>query len=282
MKLITWNVQWFCGLEGVVSVERVVDEARAMADFDVLCLQEVAVNYPRLEGNAGFDQVARLRELLPGFEVCFGAAVEELGRDGERQRFGNLVASRLPVAQVRHHALPYPADGGVRSMPRMCSSATLLTPLGPVRVMTTHLEFYSTRQRAAQAQALVDLHSQACAHAAQPPLDDQSGQPFQSKPHTASAILCGDFNFEIHDAEYAVLQATPAPGATRLNDAWRLAHGAAPHGPSFRLHDRRYGPLPITCDFVFVSDDLAARVQRVEVNGASRASDHQPVLLELA
>ena len=49
-----------------------------------------------------------------------------------------------------------------------------------------------------------------------------------------------------------------------------------------RLHDRRYGPLPITCDFVFVSDDLAARVQRVEVNGASRASDHQPVLLELA
>ena len=282
MKLITWNVQWFCGLDGAVSVERVVDEARAMADFDVLCLQEVAINYPRLEGNAGFDQVAQLRALLPDFAVCFGAAVEELGRDGERQRFGNLVASRLPVAQVRHHALPYPADGGVRSMPRMCSSATLLTPLGPIRVMTTHLEFYSTRQRAAQAQALIGLHTQACAHAALPPLDDQSGQPFQSKPHSVSAILCGDFNFETHDAEYATVQAAPAATATRLHDAWRLAHGAAPHAPSFRLHDRRYGPLPITCDFVFVSDDLAARVQRVEVNGTSRASDHQPVLLELA
>ena len=57
MKLITWNVQWFCALDDVVSVERVVAEAHAMADFDVLCLQEVAVNYPRLEGNAGFDQV---------------------------------------------------------------------------------------------------------------------------------------------------------------------------------------------------------------------------------
>ena len=282
MNLITWNVQWFCGLDGAVSVERVVAEARAMADFDVLCLQEVAVNYPRLEGNAGFDQVARLRELLPGFEVCFGAAVEELGRDGQRQRFGNLVASRLPVAQVCHHALPYPADAGVRSMPRMCSSATLLTALGPVRVMTTHLEFYSTRQRAAQAQALVDLHAQACAHAARPPLDDQSGQPFQSKPHSASAILCGDFNFETHDAEYPAVQAPPAPGVTRLNDAWRLAHGTAPHAPTFRLHDRRYGPLPIACDFVFVSDDLAPRVRRIEVNGASRASDHQPVWLELA
>ena len=53
MKLITWNVQWFCGLDVVVSVERVVGEARAMADFDVLCLQEVAVIYQQLMGNAG-------------------------------------------------------------------------------------------------------------------------------------------------------------------------------------------------------------------------------------
>ena len=176
MNLITWNVQWFCGLDDVVSVERIVDEARAMADFDVLCLQEVAVNYPQLTGGAGFDQVARLRDLLPGFELCFGAAVDELGRDGQRQRFGNLVASRLPVAQVQQVPLPYPADGGIRSMPRMCTSATLVTPQGPLRVMTTHLEFYSARQRLAQAQALVDIHTQACGHAAHPPLDDETGE----------------------------------------------------------------------------------------------------------
>ena len=102
MKLITWNVQWFCGLDGVVNVERVVDEARAMADFDVLCLQEVAVNYPALDGNAGFDQVARVQALLPGFEICFGAAVDELGRQGQRQRFGNLIATRLPLATSWH------------------------------------------------------------------------------------------------------------------------------------------------------------------------------------
>jgi endonuclease/exonuclease/phosphatase family metal-dependent hydrolase len=282
MRLITWNVQWFCGLDDVVSVERIVDEARAMADFDVLCLQEVAVNYPRLTGNAGFDQVARLRALLPGFEVDFGAAVEELGRGGERQRFGNLVASRLPVAQVQHHALPWPADRGVRSMPRMCTSATLLSALGPVRVMTTHLEFYSTRQRAAQAQALRDLHAEACTQAESPPLDDESGQPFQNKVHTRSALLCGDFNLETTNAEYEVIQSEPGAGATRLTDAWRCAHGARPHDPTFRLFDRRYGPVPICCDFVFVSEDLASRVSRIEVNLQSRASDHQPVLIELA
>ncbi len=281
MNLITWNVQWFCGLDGVVDVARVLDEARAMADFDVLCLQEVAVNYPRLDGNAGFDQVARVRELLPGFEVCFGAGVEELGRGGERQRFGNLVASRLPVARVQHHLLPYPADPGVRSMQRCCTSATVLTPLGPIRFMTTHLEFYSTRQRAAQAQALVDLHAQACAHATGQPLDDETGHPFQNKVHTRSAVVCGDFNLETHNAEYAALQAEPAAGATRLLDAWRLLHGHQAHPPTFRLHDRRYGPVPIACDFVFVSEDLATRVKRIQVNTQTQVSDHQPVWLTL-
>lgn len=281
MKLITWNVQWFCGLDEVVSIERVLREARAMADFDVLCLQEVAVNYPQLAGNAGYDQVARLRELLPGFEVFFGAAVNELGRDGQRQQFGNLVASRLPVAQVQHYPLPYPADGGVPSMPRIGTSATVLTPLGPLRVMTTHLEYYSQRQRLAQVQALVDLHAQACGQAAQPPLPDESGAPFQTKVHTVSAILCGDFNFESSSAEHACIQAHAEPDTTGLTDAWRLVHGATPHAPTFHLFDHRYGPEPICCDFVFVSEDLQSRIKSIEVNTQTRASDHQPVLLEL-
>lgn len=281
MKLVTWNVQWFCGLDDVVSVERIVDHARAMADFDVLCLQEVAIDYPLLTGDAGFDQVQRLRSLLPGFAVHFGAAVDERGRHGRRQRFGNLVATRLPVAQVQHHPLPYPADGGKRSMQRMCTSVTLQAAFGPVRVMTTHLEFYSTLQRMAQARALVDIHAQACGHAAHPPLDDETGAPFQNKVHTRSAILCGDFNLETTNPEYALLQGAPQPDATRLADAWPLAHGGASHDPTFRLFDRRYGPVPICCDFVFVSEDLAARVRGMRVDLETRASDHQPVLLEL-
>jgi endonuclease/exonuclease/phosphatase family metal-dependent hydrolase len=58
-----------------------------------------------------------------------------------------------------------------------------------------------------------------------PLLPDQTGSPFQTKVHTRSAILCGDF--------------------------------------------------------VFVREDLNARVSRVDVNTATRASDHQPILLEL-
>jgi endonuclease/exonuclease/phosphatase family metal-dependent hydrolase len=65
MKLVTWNIQWGCGLDGRVDLARIVATARAMADFDVLCVQEVADNFPALEGNDERDQFAELARLLP-------------------------------------------------------------------------------------------------------------------------------------------------------------------------------------------------------------------------
>lgn len=280
MKLVTWNTQWCCGIDGIVSPRRIVEGARALGDFDVLCLQEIAVNYPALAGGAGHDQVAILRDLLPGFQLFFGAAVDEFDARGERRQFGNLIATRLPVAQVQHHPLPYPADGGVRSMPRMCTVLTVVdSQLGPLRVMTTHLEFYSKSQRMAQARALRDLHLQYCAQAAAPPQPSDDGSPFQTKRHTANAILCGDFNLEAHEPEYAVLTEPDPQG--RLWDSWRLLHGNAPHPATFRIHDRRYGPDPVTSDFVFVSNGLKDKVRRIAIDAVTQVSDHQPVLVEL-
>lgn len=280
MELVTWNTQWCCGLDGQVSPQRIVDGARVLADFDVLCLQEIAQGYPAMPGSPG-DQPAQLQSLLPGFRLFFGAAVDEFSADGARQRFGNLIATRLPVLQVQHHALPWPADVGVRSMPRMCTVVTVRDPvLGPLRVMTTHLEFYSAAQRMAQAQALHALHGEACAQAAAPPLDDTSGSPFQNKVHTAQAILCGDFNLAASEPEYALLQ-QPCADGSRLHDAWSLVHRNKAHDATFRLFDRSYGPDPIACDFVFVSDTLAARVRRIEVDQQTRVSDHQPVRVSL-
>ena len=281
MNLITWNVQWFCDLDGRVDVARVVQHARAMADFDVLCLQEVAVNYPRLRGNASQDQPAQLRDLLPGFEVCFGAAVDERADDGSgRRRFGNVVASRLPVAQLQHHALPYPPAPGLRSMPRVATCATVLAPWGPLRVMTTHLEYYSQPQRLAQTHELLRLHAQAAAQAAQPPLADDSGGPFQAKPHTADCIVTADFNFDADSEEYHALTGDNG-AAPRLHDAWRLLQGDRAQPPTFHVHDSTYSPVPVACDFILVSAGLAPRVRRISVDSDTQVSDHQPVLLEL-
>ena len=282
MKLITWNVQWCCGLDGRVDVARIVQGAREMADFDVLCLQEVADHYPDLPGDASHDQPALLRRLLPGFEVCFGAAVDELAPDGSgRQRFGNMVATRLPVLQVQHFALPWPTEDGLPGMPRLAVCATLRAPWGrPLRVTTTHLEYYSRGARLAQAQALSALNAQATALAGCPPQTEGTIGPFRAKPHTADAIFTGDFNFEPDSEEYLALT-RPAGDAPPLIDAWRQVHGARVHDPTFRLHDRSYGPNPVACDFVFASGGIAPRLRHVEVNLATKASDHQPVLVEL-
>lgn len=281
MKLVTWNTQSCKGLDGKVSAARIVDGARALADFDVLCLQEIAQGYPGPTGAADADQPAAVARLLPGFTVFFGAAVDEFAADGSRRRFGNLVATRLPVAQVEHHLLPFPADAGKESMRRMCTVVTVLDPaLGPVRVMTTHLEFYAKSQRLVQAQALRALHLECCALAQAPPKPADEGEPNGPKLLTAEAILCGDFNCHPRTAEYAAI-VEGSPRGT-LWDAWTLRNGTEPHPPTFCVHEQKYMPEPVAFDFVFVSDGLTQRVRRIEVDGATRASDHQPVAVELA
>jgi len=287
MKLITWNTQWCRGLDGLVSPRRIVEHARGMADFDVLCLQEIAQGFDTMPG-APRDQPNELAALLPGYQLFFGPAVHEFDSTGRPQRFGNLIATRLPVARVQHHPLPWPADPSVASMPRMCTTITLQSPqLGALRVMTTHLEYYSSVQRGAQAQALRALHMEACAQAASPPTPafDDNGTPFQAKVHTAQAILCGDFNMPATDPAYAaLLQPFELADGSRhqLYDAWHALYGSTrPHPPTFRLYDRRYGPDPVACDFVFVSEALAPRLRRLEVDGATQVSDHQPVLVDL-
>jgi endonuclease/exonuclease/phosphatase family metal-dependent hydrolase len=278
MKLVNWNTQWCCGLDGTVSPQRIVEGASAMADFDVLCLQEVSQGFQRLRGTPG-DQPSQIAALLPGFRCFFGAAVDEFQVDGTRQRFGNLIATRLPVARVQHHALPWPADAGVCSMPRMCTVVTVMHPaLGPLRVMTTHLEYYSASQRLAQAVALRALHDEASAMAAAPPGLSDDGSPFQTKVHTPHAVLCGDFNADASDAAVVALRGT---GPGDFQDAWPLVHGRTPQAPTFRLFDRTYGGEPMACDFVFVSAGLASRVRRIEIDGRTQASDHQPVMIEL-
>lgn len=286
MKILSWNTQWCCGLDGLVSPQRIVQGARDLVDADVLCLQEIAVNYPGLQGGAG-DQLAQLQDLLPGWQLFFGAAVDEFTTVG-RQRFGNLIATRLPALQAQHYPLPYPADAEVLSMPRMCTVVTVMDArLGAVRVMTTHLEYYSKRQRMAQALALRSLHIGACAQADAKPKDCRDGSPFQRKSHTPHAVLCGDFNFEPHEPEYAVLTAPWAAGDEgavkpgQWHDSWHLLHPDMPQPPTFKLFDRRYGPEPVACDFMLVSDSLRNRVCDWQTDARSQASDHQPVVLSL-
>src|SRR5690349_24771294 len=91
VRLLTWNVQWCRGVDGIVDPARIAREARRLADPDVLCLQEVSVGFADLPGSRGEDQVAALERELPGYSIFFAAAVDVPATQGKRARFGNVV-----------------------------------------------------------------------------------------------------------------------------------------------------------------------------------------------
>src|SRR2546429_6201290 len=108
MKLITWNVQWCRGCDGRVDPARIARVAREIADFDVLCLQEVASNFPDLAGSSGEDQYEALTGLFPGHALVKGEAIDVLASDGDRREFGNATITRLPALQGSRHLLSRP------------------------------------------------------------------------------------------------------------------------------------------------------------------------------
>ena len=99
MKLITWNIQWGRGMDGRVDLARIVAEARRIADFDVLCLQEVADGFADLEQHDGGNQFAQIAALLPGYRPS-KASRSICRAKARRRRFGNMILSRLPVGRV--------------------------------------------------------------------------------------------------------------------------------------------------------------------------------------
>jgi endonuclease/exonuclease/phosphatase family metal-dependent hydrolase len=280
MILITWNVQWCRGMDNVVDPARIARVARNLADFDVLCLQEVAINFPGLPGSSGEDQVSALAAALPGYTAIYGPATDTDDGKGRRSQFGNTIFTRLPVIQVYRHLRPGPADATVLSMQRMALEAVVLAPSGPMRVVTTHLEFYSATQRMAQVEALRRIHTEACGHARAPRVSGKPGEPFQAFVRPATAIICGDFNFKPQDLEHGRMIAAPDPGAQRLFDAWTAVHPNEPHPPTMGVFEKTW-PL-YCCDFAFATDDVIANLRSVSVDATIDASDHQPLMLELA
>jgi len=284
MKIITWNTQWCCGIDGRVDPARIVAEAKRIADFDVLCLQEIADNFPdpRLAGSAGEDQFAAIAALLPSYAAIPGIAVDHPAEVGRRRRFGNLILSRLPVRQVFRHLLPFPVDPGVNGMPRIALEAAIVAPFGEVRVITSHLEWYSQKQRSAQVEALRAIHADGHAHARQGSITDTLGGPFHTHLRPAPAIITGDFNLEPEDPLHARMQAPFADGTPRLTDAWDALNPGVAHPATFCIYMKMEpGGSELHCDFIFVSEDLKPRLKSIRVDQQTQASDHQPVILEL-
>jgi len=281
MRVVSWNIHWGCGKDGRIRVHSVIDVLRKL-NPDVICLQEVAANHSDLEGSASASQFKQLAGAFGGYHMI-DHAPSEIYRNNLPRQFGNILLSKYRITQAQRHMLPWPADPEHGTgMPRGLIETVLEAPGGKMRLLTTHLEYYSPLQRRAQVRRIRELHAEACARARiyQPETDLEP--PFQLGFRPGTAIFCGDFNFGPDSEDYRELVAPGEPGALRLVDAWRARHGDMARAPTTGLHGFPWPDKPDCYDYFFVTEDLAPRVTEVNVQSETAVSDHQPIVLDLA
>ncbi len=280
MRVVSWNIHWGCGKDSRIRIHAIIDVLRKL-NPDVICLQEVASNHPELEGNAGSNQFRQLAGAFGGYHAVI-EPTSEIYQNNLPRQFGNLLLSKYRMTQVHRHMLPWPPDpDSPAGMPRGLIETVLEAPGGKMRLLTTHLEYYSKLQRMAQIQYIRYQHWEACERAKIFQPDPSLDAPFQLGYRPGSAIYCGDFNMLPGSEEYETLL-SPGEGAFMpLVDAWRLKNDLK-HAPTAGLHGFAWPEKPDTYDYFFVTDDLAPRVTAMEVLSETAASDHQPIMLELA
>ncbi|MES2758433.1 MAG: endonuclease/exonuclease/phosphatase family protein [Pseudomonadota bacterium] len=281
MRIVSWNIHWGCGKDGRIRIHAVIDVLRRL-NPDVICLQEVASNHPELEGSATADQFRQLAGAFGGYHSV-QAPVSEIYKNNLPRLFGNVLFSKFRITQVLRHLLPWPPDpASPPGMPRGMIETVLDAPGGKVRVLTTHLEYYSLVQRMAQVRQIRYLHWEACERARIFEPDPTLDAPFQLGFRPGSAIYCGDFNLTPGSPEYQELIAPEEGIALTLVDAWSALHADQAHAPTAGLHGFDWPDKPDCYDYFFVTEDLVQRVAAVDVLSETAVSDHQPIVLDIA
>lgn len=280
IEIISWNIQNGKGVDEVISLERTASVIKSMGKADVICLQEISRNLPEDSGAAGDNQVDILQTLFPDYSIVFGVAIDAAIEGSTRRwQYGNAILSRLPILSSNQFPLPQPAEQGVRHMARQATEVSVASALGPIRIMTTHLEYHSRKQRLAQIKRLQGIHAEIASNQHQPPAADEQG-PYQQIIRPLDCIICGDFNIEPDSAEYAEMLGVFADSPTPLNDAWKSLCPEEVHPPSCGVYDHVHWPQGPHCrDFFFISSNLAQRCKKILVNQDTNASDHQPMML---
>jgi len=279
MRVVSWNIRWGCGKDGRIRIHAIIDVLRRL-NPDVICLQEVAANHPELDGSASANQFKQLAGAFGGYHAMEHAP-SEIYKNNVPRLFGNLILSKYRISQVHRHLLPWPADPAHPGMPRGLLETVVDAPTGKLRLLTTHLEYYSPLQRMAQVGRIRELHAEACARAGLFQPDPNLDAPFQVGFRPGSAILCGDFNFAPGASDYQALVHPRDDGALALVDAWGALHGDMARAPTAGLHGFPWPEQPACYDYFFVTDDLAPRLKALDVQSETAASDHQPLVLEL-
>ncbi|MBI2741583.1 MAG: endonuclease/exonuclease/phosphatase family protein [Rhodospirillales bacterium] len=287
ITIATYNIQFGRGLDMKFDLDRTASDVKGA---DIVAFQEVAQNWER---NGGEDQAAGLAEKL-GYHYVFGsgfnvAATPKAGAkapDNRRRTFGNMVASRWPLESSRTFLLPKYALTTIYDLQRCVVEAVVVTPVGKLRIYSTHLSHISSGQRVPQVQTLLQIINEAPANGSawggtHTP-DWTEGMDVPSLPEPA--LLMGDMNFTYESPEYALIcgEKDARNGRvvrnTSLRDSWVSAGHKEEDGVS--IYSQYSGDVRI--DHMFATPSVARHVETMRIASDAKASDHFPVFLELS
>ena len=291
VKLVTYNIRYSLGKDGIYDLERVVDAVRGA---DIIALQEVTRNFRQV---ADADQPDRIAELLPDFYWIYGppvdldASARHAGKCAKRGRlqFGNMLLARWPILSARLLLLPRRRTYDITNPQCGALEGIVDCPGGPLRVYSVHLNFLNPEERMAQIDFLLPMALDVPRNggALSGPGGLYNGEAVPVVPMSEDFVVMGDCNLKPDSPEYERIVGEPDHYegmhvvAGHLVDTWVQA--GHPRDEGVTCYEEADSSTSIgRLDYGFVSAGLAGKVKSAWIDEAASGSDHQPTWFELA
>lgn len=277
MRILSWNVQYGKSANNSFDFNRTLDYIKALGEFDVICLQEIARHMEDYCQPGQEDQMQLAQQYFENYSPVWGSGFSWASSGSNRlarQEFGNLTLVKTELLDYRVHQLPQPASPGNLQMARVAVEVCIDSKIGPLSIVNTHLAYHDINESQLQLEHLARLEQERVAHH-QFPKNSASGC-YQTGFHASARILCGDFNLEPNSSHYEY-QVTNG-----WNDAWKRGSPDKPYPPTCGVFDILQWPQGPHCrDYFWLSNELVSTNIKVIADGNTSLSDHQPIILEI-
>lgn len=289
MKLVSYNIQYSLGKDGVYDLERIIE---AISGADIIALQEVTRNFSQVPDA---DQPGRIAALLPDFHWIYGPPVDldASVRDADghlinkRFQFGNMLLSRWPILSSRLLLLPR-----MRTYDKMNPQCAALEgvidcPAGPLRVYSVHLNYLNSAERMAQIDYLLPKLLQMPREGGAVSGAEGQWPEIREVVLSEDFVVLGDYNLTPESREYSRIVGEPdyyygsRIVAQHLVDMWVQAGNPLNEGVTWYDESKNF-QSGLRLDYGFVSAGLSNKVKSAWIDDAAVGSDHQPTWFELS